>query len=178
MKAIRPFLIIALVMISGCAAVQATTVVPPSEFPAEGPRIASGGLFEMNGAVEGSPVLRENDGNFHLNPGNWYRFKASVSLKPSKIVKVFNKVDIWQEFASGPTLNGSKTFEYDLSGINDCCDRVWAPWTNSFAYNQGWYATFTMWVVDENGRTSNSITIGPIVVKGQRGGPVVPPKVW
>lgn len=177
MKANKLFLIIALVMISGCAAVQATTVVPPSEFPAEGPVITPHGLFPINGVVEDPPVLRENDGSFYLTPGQRYRFKAAVSLRSAKIVKMFNKVDIWREFASDPTLNGSKTFEYHLSGINDCCNTVWAVWSNSFAYDPGYYATFTMWVVDENGRTSNSITIGPIVVRGQ-GRPIVPPKAW
>ena len=53
---------------------------------------------------------------------------------------------------------------------------VWATrWMNSFAYDPGWYATFTLRVVDDNGRASTSIAIGPIVVIGKD---VVPKAHW
>ena len=182
MKANKLFSIVvylAAVIGAGCAAQTAMTV-PTAEFPKEGPRLVYsenvGGLYLLFNAT---PVekISKHSGCYHIEPNKWYRFVGAVVREyPTRIIKVVNKVDIWQETATGKALNGSKTFEYDLSNIKDCCNNVWAPWSNSFAYTPGYYATFTMWVVDENGRTSNSVTIGPIVVKGE-GGPVVPPKV-
>jgi hypothetical protein len=49
------------------------------------------------------------------------------------------------------------------------------PWMNSLAYDPGWDATLTLWVVDDNGRASSSIAIGPIVVRGKS---VVPKAHW
>jgi hypothetical protein len=45
---------------------------------------------------------------------------------------------------------------------------VWAiPRMNAFADRPGWDATVTLCVVDDNGRASTSIAIGPIVVGGK-----------
>jgi hypothetical protein len=46
---------------------------------------------------------------------------------------------------------------------------------NSLAYDPDWDATLTLWVVDDNGRASTSIAIGPIVIRGKS---VVPKAHW
>ena len=170
-------IISAILLASACATSQSMIVAPPGEPSPDKPRLWGADLYEETGKDSSIYVPKSDDGNYYFATDKHYHFKASVSRAAKiRVVKVFNKVDIWREFASGKALNGTKTFEYDLSSINDCCLSVWAPWWNSFAYDPGYYATFTMWVIDESGRTSNSVTIGPIVVKSE-GGSVVP-KAW
>jgi len=179
MKAKLFFSVIAiLVLASACATTQLATS-PPEPSP-DGPKILRVfGLYRLNkdGSGVEANIFKMSDGNYYFAPGRWYRVIVGASSR-NKIVKLFNKVDVWYTTTPGnPVFNGTKTFEYDLSKINNCCTELWAPWSRSDANSPGYYQTFTLWVVDENGRISNSVTIGPIVVKGE-GGPVVPPKAW
>jgi hypothetical protein len=162
------FALVAGLALSGCATTQSIAPVTAS---ADSPKLLDAMLYAPNQAY----VLMAKDGNYYFIPGKWYQFGAVVSSH-NKIVKAFNKVDVWQEFASGSTITGTNTFEYDLSGIKNCCTRILAPWRRSTANDPGYYQTFTMWVVDENGRTSNSVTVGPIVIRGE-GAPTIP-KTW
>ncbi len=172
-----PLIVSVILLASACATSQSMIEPPPGEPSPDKPRLWGADLYEEAGKDSSIYVPKADDGNFYIAPDKHYRFKTSVSrMAKTKVVKVFNKVDIWRDFASGKALNGTKTYEFDLSKITDCCLSVWAPWWNSFAYPPGWYATFTMWVIDESGRTSNSVTIGPIVVKSEGGS--VPPKAW
>ncbi len=159
----KPFLaLIATVLVaSACAPTQ--MAAPPAASPMGGPQIAAVGLSQDQGGSYVT-VPQSTDGNYYVAAGRWVRFSARTTPANSRIVKVVNRVDIWRELARGKTVTGTRTFESELGNIANCCTEVYSSWMSPSVY-PGDYATFTMWVVDEAGHTSNAVIAGPIVVK-------------
>lgn len=163
--------IVLTLLVGGCAT---TATVPSSAPPVDGPRLAARGLFELDAAGEPTSRVEKNADSYYTQVGKRYRLAADVQVGGPKIVRLHRRYEWWTRSATSDGLMVAFDYADDLRHISDCCTSIWGAWLPERDTFELYYLKIILWVVDERGRTSNSVTFEPVVV----GSPGVPYMWW
>lgn len=110
-------------------------------------------------SYDSADLVTPKDGRYEVETGQRYTLIADVISRSDALKKLVRKSS-W----TGLSFTGIPESDHTVREFNlppSCCSFVYALWFYDRVYNA--QTQFEIWVVDNSGRESNHISLGPVV---------------